>query len=282
MKGFKATVCSGLLSALLSLPSLPVQAIDDGNRESTIDPKVVAIDERSFLGSKLVKDYALIDVEGREFNLREITDKPLIILFSYYTCDGLCMTINKHMELLIKGMSRFKPGRDFRVLTVSFDRNDTLESLQKFVKKVGVPTEMREGWRQAILKNQEDIKHFTESVGVRFFWSYRDKVFVHPNAFIFVSPKQRVVRYLYGTRVSASDVELAIIDANWDKIKNSSQVIDILAGVCFSYNFKEGRYTFNYPLMIGVGSLMLGIVLLTVSFKIGKKKFGRIGDARQS
>ena len=267
----------GLLSGILVLTSFSLQAINDGNRESTIDPKVVAIDERSFLGNRLDNDYLFIDEQGREFGLTDLpSGKPLIILFSYYTCDGLCMAMNKHAELLIREMGRFKPGKDFTVLTLSFDKNDTLESLQKFVKKVGVPTDMRDGWRVAILKDQQDITRLTESVGVRFFWSYRDRVFVHPNAFIFVSPKQRIVRYLYGTKVSASDVELAIIDANWDKIVNSSQVIDILAGVCFSYNFKEGRYTFNYPLVVGVGSLLLGLGLITISFKIGKNKFRRV------
>jgi len=95
---------------------------------------------------------------------------------------------------------------------------------------------------------------------VRFFWSYRDRVFVHPNAFIVVTPEGRVARYLYGTLV---------------KVAASGQLIDILAGVCFSYNFKEGRYTINVPLFVGMGSLLLGISLVVVSFLVAKKKMHR-------
>ncbi|MDH5191946.1 MAG: SCO family protein [Gammaproteobacteria bacterium] len=244
--------------------------------ESTIDPSVMAIDEQEFLGTPLdQKDYTFIDHQGQEFTLQSVMgDKPLIILFSYFTCDGVCSTINRHAMNMFKKIER-KVGKDFRILTISFDKNDTLQSMHHFVSEVGVPEDMQEGWKFALLKNPEDITKLTGHVGVRFFWSSRDKVFLHPNAFIFISPEKRVVRYLYGSAFAEKDIELALIDTDWNKISESKKLIDILAGVCFSYNFEEGKYTVNIPLVVGLGSLLGGILLVVLSFTITKKRKSR-------
>ncbi len=256
----------------------PAWGISDGNVASTIDPNVVAIDEQAYLGSTLDRHFRLRDADGRIFDLSRYRGKPLILLFSYYTCDGLCGTINRHLQGLIDRIKGHVPGKDFNVLTVSFDRHDNPSSIRAFMRRNRLQD--KPGWTLAILDNPDDILKLTGSVGVRFFWSYRDKVFLHPNAFIFVSPRGRVVRYLYGTLVSPRDVELALIDANWEKVAESGKLIDILAGACFSYNFKEGRYTINYPLLIGGGSLFGGIALVVLSFLWARKKtFGRKVDA---
>ncbi|HFD79219.1 MAG TPA: SCO family protein [Gammaproteobacteria bacterium] len=259
-----------LLSGLLFAGD--ATALSDGNIDSTIDPSVVLIDEREYLGTPLAKDFVLIGEDGREFTLGDAMGKPLILLFSYYTCDGICETLNMHLAAQLEALEEQSPGRDYRALTISFDRHDDLASLRRFVAKVGVPEPLKQRWTLAVMKNPEDIGRLTASVGVRYFWSYRDKVFVHPNAFIFVTPKGRVARYLHGAAFDAGDVELALVDADWEKISSARRMIDIFAGACFSYNFKEGRYTFNYPLVIGVASLLAGFLTIAVAFAVARKK----------
>lgn len=261
----------------LGLVSLPAWAINAGYTDSTIDPRVVAVNERKYLGAPVDRSVEFIDAEGRRFTIDEMLDRPLILLFSYYTCDGLCWTINKRLAWLIREMKGRKIGEDYRVLTLSFDRNDTAETLHAFADGVGASPYMRPGWRHAIFADPEAIEPFTASLGIRYFWSYRDNVFLHPNAFLFISPEGRVVRYLYGEQVRPRDVELALIDADWDKVSTAGRVIDILAGVCFSYNFKEGRYTINYPLFIGVASLLSGIAVVVFSFLITRRRLRRMG-----
>ncbi|MFQ5642881.1 MAG: SCO family protein [Thiogranum sp.] len=247
-------------------------AVSDGNIESTIDPSVVAIDERKYLGTPIAKDFVLIDENGREFTLGEAMGEPLILLFSYYTCNGVCETLNKHLADRLAEMEAASPGRDYRALTISFDRNDDPASLRHFVSMLDIPGRLKDRWTVAVLKNGDDIKRLTDSVGVRYFWSYRDKVFVHPNAFIFVTPKGRIARYLHGAAFDARDMEMALIDADWEKISGARRVIDIFAAACFSYNFEEGRYTFNYPLVIGVASLLAGIFVVAIAFVVARKK----------
>ncbi|MDA3869041.1 MAG: SCO family protein [Gammaproteobacteria bacterium] len=257
------------------LISAQANAVNDGNVESTLDPNVVRIDEAKFLGTPLDKDFVLLDEKGNEFTLGEQMGKPLILLFSYYTCDGICEVLNKYLAQRLTELKASEPDRDYRALTISFDKEDTIESLGHFSHhKVGVPENLKDRWTLSVMKNPEDIKRLTESVGIRYFWSSRDKVFVHPNAFIFVTPKGRVARYLTGAEFTVKDLNLALVDADWENISQAGRIIDILAGVCFSYNFEEGKYTLNIPLLAGVASLLTGIFITLFAFrvKINKKK----------
>lgn len=250
-------------------------AVKDGKVDSTISPDVVKIDQVEYLGTPLDKNFILLDEKGNEFTLADQMGKPLILLFSYYTCDGVCEVLNKYLAKRLKELEESRPDRDYRALTISFDKNDTVNSMMHFGHhKVGVPEELKDRWKLSVLKNPEDIKPLTDSLGIRYFWSHRDKVFVHPNAFIFITPKGRVARYLVGAEFTVEDLNLALIDADWEKISQAGRVIDILAGACFSYNYEEGRYTLNIPLVAGVASLIsgIGITLFAFRVKINKKK----------
>ncbi|MBF0274272.1 MAG: SCO family protein [Nitrospinae bacterium] len=238
--------------------------------DTALDPSIMAIDEDKFLGAQLGKDYALIDEKGNEFNVGDMLNKPLVLLLSYYKCDGYCPTINNNLLETLK-LVKYKIGEEYNVLTISFDENDDLKSLQEFSTKIGMTDDMRKGWRLAIMKNKADIKEFTSSVGYKFFWSSRDRIFLHPSVYIVASQKGKVVRFLYGTKIDEKDMELSIIDAYGEKLKKS-KAIDFLTSVCYSYNFKEGKYTINYPLFIGLGSLFLGLSLVALSLFIYKKK----------
>ncbi len=242
--------------------------------ETTIDPGVMQIDEPSYLGAPLHKDISLVDSSGQVFALGDMLGKPLILLFSYYGCGGSCPIMNTVLRGIVEKLDRFKIGRDFRVLTVSFDTHDTQETMGAFVKDLNIPAGMREGWRHAVLKDKEaDMDRLTSNVGYKFFWSRADQVFLHPNAAVFVTPQGRVARYLYGTSMQKKEVELALIDADWGRIANSSNVIDILSGVCYSYNFAEGKYTVNVSLVAGLAALIFGISLVLISALIFKKRF---------
>ncbi len=241
--------------------------------ESNINPEVMQIDEPSYLGAPVPKDLAMIDSEGNRFVLGDMLNKPVILLFSYYGCGGSCPIMNSLLKKALEKVDRFKLGIDFSVLTVSFDKHDTAETLQAFIEQNELTELTTNGWRHAMLQNsQTDLEVLTSSVGYKFFWSRADEVFLHPNALVFLTPQGRVARYLYGTSMVPETIEKALIDADWGRIANSSNVIDILTGVCYSYNFKEGKYTINISLFAGLAALMFGLSLIVLSGLIYRKK----------
>jgi protein SCO1/2 len=257
-------VLSASVSAGMQPPSEPGR--------SAVDPTIMQIDEPAFLGAQLDASTSFIDTQGRTFALRDMLGKPLILLLSYYGCDGTCPTMNANLARALADVSRFRLGSDYRVLTVSFDRQDTPQTAADFLRKTAfsIPG-AADGWRHAVLGNG-DVATFAAKVGFHFFWSHADKTFLHPNVLVFLTPDGRVARYIYGTRMDAKTIELAITDADWDRISNSTQLFDIATGVCYSFNYAEGRYQPNYSLLIGFASLLLGLSLIGLGAWVFRKR----------
>jgi protein SCO1/2 len=245
--------------------SLPTQS-------SVVAGSVVQIDEPRHLGARLPADTKFEDATGAPFTLADVLGKPVILVLSYYGCDGTCPAVNLQLAEAIGKLDRFKLGQDFRVLTVSFDSRDTSRTAAEFLKKTGLPP--AQGWRHAVLRSM-DVKAFAGSVGFNYFWSDAAKAFMHPNVLVFLTPEGRIARYIYGTRLDARTIELALIDADWNRISNSTAVFDMLTGACFSYNYAEGRYQVNYSLAAGIGSLVLGLTLLGLGSWAYRRKMGK-------
>jgi protein SCO1 len=246
---------------VLALAATPCLAADLQNRDSVIDPSLMRIDEPKYLGKPLARDTTFTDESGQSFAMKDVLGKPVILLLSYYGCDGSCPTMNANLDRVLSDVRRFKLNEDYRVLTVSFDAADTPQSATAFLRKTqALAGAKSQPWRHAVLRGSPDqVRAFAASMGFRFFWSQEDKVFLHPNVLVFLTPEGRVARYIYGTRLDADTVEKALIDADWGRISNSTAIFDMLTGACYSYNYTEGRYQPNYSLLAGVGSLLGGI-----------------------
>lgn len=234
------------------------------NAPSHVNPVVVKIDENKYLGVSVNQEFVLQDLNGVEFKFADRIGKPLVLVFSYFGCDGSCPTVNKILNKTLNQVDKWQLGKDFRVLTVSFDRLDTLETLSDFVEHAGFNGNLLpEGWTMATLKNPEDIRVLTKSVGFKFFWEPRDRVFLHPNVYMVLSPKGRITRFLYPNSINASDLEVAITKAFGDEItlnvNTTKKIINLIISACYSYNYKDGKYKLNYPLFIAFGALVIGI-----------------------
>jgi protein SCO1/2 len=269
-----------IIAMLMAAYLAPANAFGQYGRtaESEIDPEIMRINEDKYLGVPVASDYRLTAGDGNNLLLGDLlAGKPLIILLSYYRCDGICSTVSRTFRDIVGKMKKVRLGDDFTVLTLSFDRNDNLDTLTMFNDKLNNPDWMDEGWTTALFDDEDDIKRLTGSVGYNFFWSARDKMFLHPNVFIFLSPEGRVVRYLYGATIGEQDVELAITEAAFGKSGRSKveDIKDLILIACYSYNYKEGKYSINYPLFIAIGSLFFGISTVVISLIVIKKRVRR-------
>jgi len=233
-----------------------------GMREvpSYFDASVMRIDEGQYLG-RYVENVVFMDKEGKRHHLLEfVKGKPTALILAYYTCDAAC-------PLLVRGAldATRAINRDFRVLVLSFDKEDTQNSLRAFKLKLGnVP----KNWTFGIMK-EEDIKKLTSSIGYRFFYSHRDKVFIHPNVITFLSPKGEIVRYLYGISPKERDIRLAIAEAEGSKITKNS-FVDLAFLVCYRYDPSTGKYGLNPTVYFGLAGL--GLVSLTLAYAFLKPK----------
>ncbi len=264
------TTVTGLLLCLVFVASA-AKAQYGRVPESYIDPGVFQIDEKRHLGAKVDKTLRLTDEKGQSFSLGEKLGKPLILVLSYYSCDGSCSVINADLRDRLEGVEDVTLGKDFEILTVSFDEHDTLEKLGVFKQHLEETSKIGPGWTFATMENPEQIKPFADKLGFKYFWSPRDRTFFHPGAFLFLSAEGRLIRVLYSLNVEARDVELAVLDAKQGQFR-PSEIVNFAASLCYSYNYKEGRYTYNIPLFVAVGSLTLGVTAFSGSVLVYRRR----------
>ncbi|MDQ7037827.1 MAG: SCO family protein [Aquificota bacterium] len=225
-------------------------------KKDFFDPSILKIDESKYLGS-FVADVEVFLEDGTRTRVYDlIGDKPAILLLSYYTCEGSCPLRIDSLNRLIKSSSL--KDRDFRVLVLSFDREDTLDDLRKFVSAHGPFTDH---WVFGLLRG-EDIDTLTRSVGFKFFYSERDKTFVHPNAYIFISPEGRITRYLFGVNPEEKDVRIALTEASSGKVSLNS-LVDLALLVCYTYDPSRSTFVISPTVIFGgIGFALFGGVAL--------------------
>src|SRR5574341_1600725 len=82
---------------------------------------VVGVTER--LGASIPLDLVLRDEQGAPVALRQLIDKPTVLALVYFRCAGICSPLLNGLTGVVE-RTGLRPGRDFQVLTVSFDDRD--------------------------------------------------------------------------------------------------------------------------------------------------------------
>ena len=82
----------------------------------------VGIDEH--LGAQVPLDVVLRDEQGHDVKLGDLVDKPTVLTLNYFRCAGICSPLLNGIVDVV-GKSDMAPGRDYQVITVSFDPTDT-------------------------------------------------------------------------------------------------------------------------------------------------------------
>ena len=261
----------GLLLWMPAWPDAAFAAHGNGRQPAQDDPAQLRIDEGKHLGARIDSGYPLKDASGNQFTLGDMLGKPLILVLSYYTCDGACTTMNRNLKEALAGMEGLEMDQDYRVLTLSFDRHDNSERLRMFMQHAGFERQALDGWRLAIFQETKDIARFTEALGYSYFWSPRDALFLHPNVYILLSAEGRVMRYLYGSSIDSKEMEIAIIRADNNKTAPAN-VVNFLLATCYSYNFQDGKYAISYSLFIAIGAMLLGAAMVLLGALTVKRR----------
>jgi protein SCO1/2 len=224
----------------------------------------VGIDEK--LGAILPQDAQFVTSEGDTILLGEIIDTPVLLALVYYECPGICAPMLTDLAWVANKVD-LKPGADFKVISLSFDHEETPEVAAKwktnYLESVGnkFPAE---DWL-FLTGDSVNIKKVTDAAGF-YFKPSRDE-FVHAGSVITVSPESKISRYLFGTKFNPFDVKMALLDADAGK---TQPTISKVLQFCFSYDPEGRNYTLNITRIIG--SVMLLGVGVFVVFLIRKKK----------
>jgi protein SCO1/2 len=213
----------------------------------------VGIDQR--LDQRLPLDLVFTDESGAQRPLRSFFNgRPVILSLVYYECPMLCnMTLNGVLRA-----ARAIPldiGKDYDVLTVSFDPKETpqLAAAKKneYVRRYKRPTG-DQGWR-FLTGGEASIRKLTEAVGFRYRYDADSKQWAHASAVMVVTPDAKLARYFYGVEYSARDLRFGLVEASQGKI--GSKVEQILL-YCFHYDPKTGKYSVAVMRIIRAAGLL--------------------------
>ncbi len=213
------------------------------------------------LGRTAALDVTLKDEEGRNVTLRQIVDKPTVLTLNYFRCAGICTPLLNGVVEVLNRMEQAEPGRDFQVVTVSFDPTDTpeiaLRKKRNYLKQMKRPFPPS-AWR-FLTGTAEDTRALCDSVGFRF--RQEGDQFVHPGAIIFLSPEGRVTRYMYGVSFLPADVAMAVGEARRGQ---AEPTINKILAFCYSYDPAGRRYVFNVTRLAGAATLVLAGAFVAV------------------
>ncbi|MBI5881972.1 MAG: SCO family protein [Elusimicrobia bacterium] len=217
------------------------------------DPGEVGLSER--LGSQVPLDTVFKDEDGKPIALKTLVDKPTVLTLNYFACAGICTPLLHGLTEVLNTTAR-QPGRDFRVVTVSFDERDA-PAIAK-MKRINYLKEMKrpfppEAWRFLTGKDPS-IRKLTDSVGFEFkAWG---KEFIHPGVLVVLSPKGVVTRYMYGVNFLPADLDMAIDEAAKGLVRPS--VVKALA-FCFSNDPRGRRYVVKAVSIVGTATMLAAL-----------------------
>ena len=220
-------------------------------------PSDVGIDEK--LGAQVALDTVLKDENGNDVTLRQYIDKPTILIFNYFRCPGICPVLINNMVGVINRI-QLDPGKDFRLIAVSFDPSDTPEIARE--KKANYLNQLKrpfspDTWH-FLTGTEENTRIVADSAG--FNYRRQGDMYVHPGAIIVLTPKGVISRYIYGTSFVPADVMMAVQEAAGGKVVPT---ISRILPFCYSYDPAGRGYVLNVTRLVGVITLLLAAVFAT-------------------
>lgn len=220
------------------------------------------------LDEYLPDDLVFTNEDGEEVNLKSMIDKPTVLVLVYYTCPGICSPLLDGVADVI-GKTDIELGKDYQVLTVSFNEKETYElaksKKKNYVKQI--KKEVDESQWYWMVGDSLNIARLCNSVGFKFKREGDD--FIHAATIMVLSPDAKITRYLYGTYFLPFDIKMAIAEA---AVGKSGPTINKLLNYCFSYDPDGKKYVFNITKVSATIILLFaGALLLYLIFSKRKK-----------
>jgi len=220
----------GMTSGILSPPA------------SVRPPGLKNVGIRQNLNQPIPPDLVFQDDRGQSVRLGDyFGQKPIILSLVYYRCPMLCGEVLSGLEHSLR-MMKFDVGREFDVVTVSFDPAETPEMAARkkaeFLRRYDRPVADR-GWH-FLVGRQDAIDRLTQAAGFQYEYDPKTRQFAHATAIMLLTPEGRIAQYYYGVEYPPKDLRLGLVEAGKGRI---GSVVDQLLLYCYHYDPEKGKYS---------------------------------------
>ena len=204
-------------------------------------PGLANVGIEQHLNQQIPQDLTFRDESGKTVRLGDYFGKrPMILNLVYYNCPMLCGEVLSGLTSTLRVL-RFDLGREFEVITVSFDPRETpqiaAEKKKQYLERYGRKG-AEQGWH--FLTGQQDaIATLTKSAGFQYEYDAKTDQFAHTTAIMVLTPKGKIAQYYYGVEYAPKDLRLGLIEASQNKIGN---LVDQVLLYCYHYDPATGKY----------------------------------------
>lgn len=218
----------------------------------------MALDQK--VGAEVPLSLRFHDEAGRRVSLGDYFGKrPVILTLVDLRCQDLCPLTLDGLVRALRPLS-FEAGKEFEVLAVSFDPQDTpaLAAAKKsdLVKQYGRPA-AASGWH-FLTADRSNIEALTRAVGFRANEQRDQGRYAHATGLIVLTPRGKIARYFYGIEFSPRDLRLGLIEAAGEKIGSP---IDQLLLFCYHYDPTTGRYGLLITRVLRLAGILTAVLL---------------------
>ncbi|HEY6244311.1 MAG TPA: SCO family protein [Pyrinomonadaceae bacterium] len=256
-------------------PSSPLYGArpDTGATSSGLPTALKDVRIEQKLNQQLPLDLTFRDESGQAVKLGQFFGRrPVVLSLVYYSCPMLCTQVLNGMLESIRVLP-FELGKDYDVVTISFDPRETPQ-LAESKKKIYVgylPEKMQAsanaGWH-FLTADPETVRQITDAVGFRYHYDESTKQFAHASGIMIATPQGKLSRYYYGITYSARDMRLGLIESSENKIGTAA---DELLLYCYHYDPAKGKYGAAVMNIIRAGGLLTLIIIAGMFFVLRRR-----------
>jgi len=231
-------------------------------------PGLLNVGIEQHLDEQIPADLNFRDETGKPVRLGDyFGKKPMILNLVYYNCPMLCGEVLSGLESAMRVL-KFDVGKEYDVLTVSFDPRETPDMATKkkseFLKRYG-RAGADQGWH-FLTGQQESIDALTKAAGFQYQYDPKTGQFAHATAIVLLTPGGKITQYYYGVEYAPKDLRLGLIQASQNKI---GTLADQVLLYCYHYDPNTGKYgaiisrvlqLSALATILGLGTLMIVLI----------------------
>ncbi len=229
------------------------------------DPEIGVVEH---LNEYIPDDITIINPEDQSVNLRQLIDKPTVIMLVYYRCPGICSPLMTSVAEIVE-KSDLVLNKDYQIITISFDPREGSDlAKRKKENYLGlIKKEVDgEGWK-FFTADSLNIAKITQTIGFKYKRAGND--FLHPGLLTMVSPEGKITRYLQGTYFLPFEFKMAIVETS--KGISGPTIYKVLQ-FCYTYDPAGQEYVLNITKMAGTIIIVIAIITFLILALKPKRK----------
>jgi protein SCO1 len=239
----------------------PATSLSPGLTLTTLDENAAFERSQAVIGQPM-RDFVLLDREGRPVELNRYRGKPLLVSFVYTACFQVCPTTTRNLQKAVEETVNVMGADRFNIVTIGFNQPfDSPQAMKDFAKRYGLDLP---NW-EFLSPAPAIVNDVTQSFGFSFVPTPAG--FDHLNQITMIDAEGKIVRQVYGEKFTPKDLaeplKLLITGSAIPKdVGTVKELMERIRIMCSVYDPVAGRYRTNYSVYFMVAGFLTFLCFL--------------------